>query len=440
MDLLAEFRAHLPTLALPEGRALVAVSGGPDSVALLDLLLRTTDQHRLELVVAHVDHGIHPDSGRVAAAVEAYASERGVPFESGSLHLGSRTGETEARLARYAWLGWARAQLGASVVFTAHHADDQVETVLMRLLAGSGPAGLGGMRAVSRGLVRPLLPFRRRVLLQYVRDHGLPVWIDPANADPLHLRSWIRVEGLPFLRRRLPKVDEHLLRSGAQAARDREAWDALLDQLSELDLRADEEGISVAGGPLAGYDSALAEALIMAMARRAGCTAGPTRADSVLALVARGASGTAVPLGAGWRAELDFGRLRISRDEASAAEARWALSGATGEGTWGRWRLRWRPDSAPERQERAALVAWFTPDRLEVRGWLRGDRVRPLAGTGRRLLARCFQDAKVSRRRRETWPVIAGESEVVWVPGVCRSDALLPTEGAEAVRVDAEYA
>jgi tRNA(Ile)-lysidine synthase len=310
----------------------------------------------------------------------------------------------------------------------------------MRLLRGSGPAGLAGMRPVSRWLVRPLLPFRRRAVLEYVRARSLPVWIDPANSDPAHLRSWIRVEALPLVRRRVPGVDENLLRTAAQAGRDRQAWDALLDTLEDLDLRSDADGFSVAGVPLGGYDSALAECLLMALARRAGCTLGPVRVSAVLGLLSRGESGTEVPLGAGWRAQLDFGRLRITRAAATAADMPWKLQGASGQGTWGRWRLRWRPDPAPERQERAALVAWFTPDSLEVRGWSPGDRVRPLAGTGRRLVARCFQDAKVSRSRRERWPVIAGEGVVVWVPGVCRSDALLPTEGADAVRVDAEYA
>ena len=297
------------------------------------------------------------------------------------------------------------------------------------------------MRPVSRWLVRPLLPFRRRALLEYVRARSLPVWIDPANSDPAHLRSWIRVEALPFLRRRVPAIDEHLLRTAAQAARDRRAWDALLDTLTDLDLRADADGFSVAGVPLAGYDSALAESLIMALARRAGCTLGPARISSVLALLARGESGTEVPLGAGWRAELDFGRLRISPARGSGrgpAVGRWrgrAGREPGGGGVCAGGLI--RPPSA-----RSAPPSSHGSPRgsLEVRGWSPGDRVRPLAGTGRRLVARCFQDAKVSRTRRESWPVVAGEGVVVWVPGVCRSDALLPTEGAGAVRVDAEYA
>jgi tRNA(Ile)-lysidine synthase len=296
------------------------------------------------------------------------------------------------------------------------------------------------MRAVAGWLVRPLLPFRRGLLLRYVRERKLPVWIDPANADTAHLRSWLRVELLPLLRGRVPEVDDRLLRAGRQAARDREAWDALLDRMPDLDLRVEEDGISVAGASLGGYDSALAEAVIMAAARRAGCQLGPSRAARVLALVERGVSGAQAPLGAAWRAELAFDRLRLARVAGSRRGAPWKLDGLAGEGIWGRWRLRWRPETAPERQERTAFVAWFTPDPLVVRGWSPGDRVRPLAGTGRRLVVRCFQDARVPRRRREEWPIITGDGAIVWIPGVCRSDALIPPGGAEALRVDAEYA
>lgn len=440
MDLLTRFRAHLATLPLRPGRALVAVSGGPDSVALLDLLLRSSDGHRLDLVVAHVDHGIHRDSSRVAGQVRAFAAGRGVPFETTALGLGPGAGETEARTARYAWLEETRLRLGAAAVFTAHHADDQIETVLMRLLAGSGPAGLAGILPVAGAVLRPLLPFRRGELLRYVRLRELPVWIDPANASPAHLRSWVRVELLPLLRQRLPEVDQRVLRAAQQAGCDRAAWNALLDVLPDLDPRLEAGGISVAAAPLAGYDSGLAEAVVMAAARRVACPLGPVRTARVLSLLKRSASGAEAPLGAGWRAEVAFGRLRLIRVGRAAPDVTWTLDGSAGEGIWGRWRLRWRPETAPERQERAAFVAWFTPDPLQVRGWSPGDRVRPLAGAGGRLVARCFQEARVPRRRREDWPVVLGESAVVWVPGVCRSDALLPAAGAEAVRVDAEYA
>ena len=440
MSLTQWFRGHIAGLGLPGGRALVAVSGGPDSVALLDLLGETGDLHGLELVVAHLDHGIHPESARVANQVKVLAARYGVPFEGGRLTLGHDAGETEARTARYAWLEEVRARLGAAIIFTAHHADDQVETVLMRVLAGSGPAGLAGMAPTSGKLVRPLLSVRRGELIRHVQERGLEVWLDPANIDPRHLRSWIRTELLPALRQRSPAVDTNLRRLSRQAARDRAAWDAILDVLPGLNLAEESGGISVATPPLGGYDSPLAQSVILAAARRAGCQLGPARIGRVLRLLEGGVSGTRAPLGHGWTAELAFGRLRIWQSVSQDESRTWSLEGKRGQGRWGRWSFRWEPAVAPAQQTRTGQTAWFRFDALTVRGWSPGEKVKPLGGTGRRLIARCFQEGKVPRGRRETWPVLARHGEIIWIPGVCRSDALLPDGGTEALRVDAEYA
>jgi len=439
MDLHDEFRAHLQSLALPSGRALVAVSGGLDSLVLLDLLHRSADRG-LELVVAHADHGIHPDSASVAERVSAFAGGLGLRCEVTGLKLGAGAGETSAREARYAWLFALRERLDAAIVFTAHHADDQSETVLMRALEGSGTGGLAGMRAVSGLLVRPLLRFSRVELTRYARERALPVWMDPANSDPAHLRSWIRCDLLPAIRKRLPEVDARLRRLGLHAARERQAWARVIDLLPGLDPRAEDGGISVAAAPLAAYDSALAQTVLIAVAGRAGFAMGSGRAASVLRLVTAGASGREVPLGHGWRAELAFDRLRVVRGAESVAAGALALEGRTGERVWGEWRISWRSEAAPARQERVARTAWFHPDSLVVRPWAPGEKVRPLAGTGRRLVVRCFQDARVPRRNRGDWPVLAAQDLVVWIPGVCRSDALLPPVGAEALRVDVEHA
>jgi tRNA(Ile)-lysidine synthetase-like protein len=235
-------------------------------------------------------------------------------------------------------------------------------------------------------------------------------------------------------------VDAKLRRLGSHSAREREAWGRVIDLLPGLDARAEEGGISVAAAPLAAYDSALAQTVMIAVARRAGFAMGPARAASVLRLVAAGVSGREVPLGRGWRAELAFGRLRILKGGASVAAGALALEGGRGEMCWGEWRIHWRPEAAPPRQERVARTAWFDSGRLVVRAWAPGDKLRPLAGAGRRPVVRCFQDARVPRRSRGDWPVLAAEDLVVWIPGVCRSDAFLPPAGAEALRVDVEHA
>ena len=439
MSLLEAFRNHLATLHLQPGSALVGVSGGPDSLVLLDLLTRTRDVHGQTLAVAHVDHGIHPESRLVARRVEALAVSYGLPFHTARLNLGSAAGETDARTQRYGWLESLAGSLGANVIFTAHHADDQAETVLMRVLAGSGPAGLAGMAATRGRLVRPLLPFTQASVLQHLEETGLLAWIDPANSDPRHLRSWIRTDLLPAIRRRNPGVDENLRRTARQAGRDRAAWDALLDVLPGLDLAAEPEGISVAAPSLGGYDSSLTHAIILALARRVGCQLGPARLTRVVRLLQVGGSGTRAPLGGDWIAELAFGRLRLCRQASRMMPDLLALEGQSGEAAWGPWRFRWAPAVTPEHQERSSLTAWFRPESLLVRAWSAGEKLKPLGGTGRRLVVRCFQDMRVPRSRREFWPVVAQHREIIWIPGVCRSDAQLPSRGSEAVRVDAEY-
>src|SRR6188474_3017318 len=133
MQLTERFIAHLSKLELAGKRVLIAVSGGPDSLALLDLLVEARIHLALDLIVAHVDHGIHPDSGLVAQRVQMAAARYGLPFEMGRLALGAEASETEAREHRYAWLEGARRRTGADWILTAHHADDQVETILMRV-------------------------------------------------------------------------------------------------------------------------------------------------------------------------------------------------------------------------------------------------------------------------------------------------------------------
>src|SRR5438445_13523905 len=133
------------------GVAVVAVSGGADSVALLDLLHGIAPEVGLTLVVGHADHGIQADSGTTARAVGALAQRYGLPIEVGELHLGPDATETAARQARYAWLSDVQRRHAARYIVTAHHRDDQVETIVLRLLRGSAPGGLAGSPARGRG-------------------------------------------------------------------------------------------------------------------------------------------------------------------------------------------------------------------------------------------------------------------------------------------------
>ena len=441
--LVARFEAALAELPIAPGdRAVVAVSGGADSLALADLVDRTLDSHALEPLVGHVDHGIDVESGAIAARVAAFAARRGLDFEARRLELGPAATETAASTGRYAALDEIRRAAGAQWILTAHHADDQAETVLMRLLHGSGPAGLSAMASVRGRILRPLLRFTRAELAGYAADRGLAGWNDPANSDPRHERVWVRDVVLPLVRARIPDVTARLCGTARQAAAEREAWDAALDALPQLAVAREPGGISVAASPLAGYDSRLGSSLLRAAGRRAGIVIGPDRAARVLELARMGRSGTSLPLGAGARAEVTFGRLRLLRRRDARSDAAVLTIGAAsaGELRWGRWLLRWAAEPAPPEQPRNGMTAWFVPHgELRVREWQPGDRVRPLGGKGGRRLVRCFQDARVPRSRRAEWPVIESAGQVVWAPGVCRGAGLVPEAGSEALRVDVAY-
>ena len=144
-----------------------------------------------------------------------------------------------------------------------------------------------------------------------------------------------------------------------------------------------------------------------------------------------------MPLGRGWKAELAFDRLRLV-PPSECAEAPLELDAGT-VSRWGCWTISVRAEAAPHEHPRVAMSAWFPAGPLAVRALRPGDRISPVKGSGHRLLVRCFQEARVPRSRRAAWPIVESNGVVVWVPGVSRSGALIPTAGSEAVRVDVSH-
>lgn len=207
---------------------IVAVSGGPDSMALLDVLGRLAPKHALVLHAHGVDHGLREEAARELDLAEELASRHGVPFARTRVRV-ARGGnlQARARAARYEALGEAAQKVGARTIATAHHADDRAETVLMRLMRGAGPRGLAALppRAMltpDLELVRPLLRARRSTLQAHVERHALPFAIDPSNVDPRYLRARVRHELMPLLAELSPGIVDHLSALADQLAESRE--------------------------------------------------------------------------------------------------------------------------------------------------------------------------------------------------------------------------
>jgi tRNA(Ile)-lysidine synthase len=233
-------RAHLAELAKQAGRPsryVIAFSGGLDSTALAHALAASNTN--IPIVAIHIDHGLHDDSARWSEHCEAFARGLGIEYRSRVVTVQLESGkgpEASAREARYTALH-AELQHG-DWLLSAHHREDQAETLLLNLVRGSGPAGIAGIGAIRRfgpgWLARPLLNTDRASLRDYVAAHGLQ-WIeDPSNTDRRFDRNFLRHDILPRLKSRWPDIGARLHRSAAHAG---EAA-ALMADLAQIDLDA----------------------------------------------------------------------------------------------------------------------------------------------------------------------------------------------------------
>ncbi|HEY6380119.1 MAG TPA: tRNA lysidine(34) synthetase TilS [Candidatus Dormibacteraeota bacterium] len=192
-------------------RVLVACSGGADSTALLDSLARLAPPRGFGLHVAHVDHGLRAGSAAEADAVRALAAGRGLPFTALQVQVGPGASlQNRARSARHQALGDLADGLGVTAIALGHTADDQAETVLMRLLRGATPGSLAAMSLRDGRLARPLLRVWRATTVAYCAELGLVPVDDPSNRDPRYLRTRVRLELLPALEAVFPGARRRL--------------------------------------------------------------------------------------------------------------------------------------------------------------------------------------------------------------------------------------
>ncbi|MCB0077184.1 MAG: tRNA lysidine(34) synthetase TilS [Anaerolineales bacterium] len=235
----------------------VAVSGGGDSVALLHGLARTKATHGLRLIVAHLDHGLRPESADEAAFVGQLALDLGLPClrerRDLSATLAEEGGNLEAlaRAERYAFLEEVAAAVGASAIATAHTQDDQAETLLLNLLRGAGLDGLSGMACYGPSahgatpLLRPLLGVGRATLRAWLRDEGLTWHDDQSNSDPNRQRGYLRHELIPKLEARFPALRQRLAQSAALLHDEKQWIEGELDAEWRRMARLNDDGISL---------------------------------------------------------------------------------------------------------------------------------------------------------------------------------------------------
>lgn len=396
-------------------RMLLAVSGGRDSMVLLDAAAVVLPRERL--LVATFDHGTGPAARRAVEAVVAATERLGI-----AVHVGRAArplaGEAAWRAARWEFLASIARDQRAEIA-TAHTRDDNVETILMRELRGAGPRGLAGLYAPSP-IRRPLLEASAATVATYARARGL-AWVDdPSNASSDFLRNRVRRDILPALRGAHPGIDEELLAIGHRAARWRVDVERFVDAAIEP-KRVGAAALDVAAHSLAGYSPESLAVLWPAVAGRVGVALDRRGTHRIVEFTMLGRVGGRIQLSGGWQLYRTSDRFELRRADPAPIEPT-----TLGEGLfWGAWRFTLvdRPvDSDP----------WDASFPLEaepvVRRWEPGDAM-DLGGGRRRKVKQLLSDRGISGLRRSVWPVVVVGGRIVWVPGVRRSDAATDRSG-----------
>lgn len=303
------FRRAAASLLEDGATVLAAVSGGADSMALLQLLHRLAPRRKLRVVVAHLDHALRRGSAADARFVTQQAAARGLEVCTDRrpvVRQKRESPEEAARRVRRGFLLESAEQVGADRIATGHTLDDQAETILLRLARGAGPAALGGMHAAGPGpFVRPLLAIERAELRGWLRRHRLPWREDPSNRSLAFDRNRLRHLVLPVLTKHLnPRAARHLVDAAARVREDAAYLDALAAGILERASRRVSGALVLDAAVLQEAERPIASRLGRMAIQAAGADPRRISAKHVEALLA---------LAASVRGALDLPRLKAER-------------------------------------------------------------------------------------------------------------------------------
>jgi tRNA(Ile)-lysidine synthase len=428
---------------VPVGSAIVAgVSGGPDSMALMHLLHELSTEMSFSLVTAHVDHGLRVESEEEAAFVRSAASKLGLRIESTRENIRDLAArrkislEEAGRRARYSFFEEVRRTVGAgSIIATAHHRDDALETFFLRIFRGSSITGLGGIPPVRGKVVRPLIRTGRDEILRFLDEEKIPFLVDPTNLEAETDRNYVRNRLFPVIRERFPRFGITLARTLDLVGSEEEFLAEQAAALSGLVLSTVEYGVELDAAEIAARPEILAARVVRdALYRISGPDIRWTRRHVAAILAALAAENPSsrldLPRGIVFRREYDRAFLEKGRPEEQ--DHAFAVT-VDGPGTIEiplcgiriSFRILTDKPSAEEFLECGAAAFFDADDArfpLTLRSPRPGDRFRPWGMDGTRKLNEVLIDRKVPMHGRRSVPVLVKDRRILWIAGVARSD------------------
>jgi tRNA(Ile)-lysidine synthase len=440
MEILERVRAtiHERQLLPPEGgTVIVGYSGGADSTALLHLMTRLQGEFNLRVHAAHLHHGMRLEADDDVRVCEAVCAGLGVPLhvervDVPALAQAQRVSLEEAgRNARYAFFDRLARELNAVAVALAHTRGDQIETILINLLRGTGPRGLCGMPYKRDHIIRPLLDATRAQTHQYCAAHGLPTVFDSTNLDPHQLRRRVRMELIPLLRDLSPAFDRHLLRLADILENEEAWWDYEVRSLLECGSVASADAETLLQHSKVGRE--FFTHLHPAMQRRVlrewlRARVGALRLPpyEILEGIRRAAlegKRTSWQLSDTLRLTTDEAALTLHTKPPDPEPYEYPVQLETPilipqAGAWLEARLLNAPPPSLEAMpDDAFLDADAVQGQLVVRNGRRGDRFQPLGMPAPKKLSDIFIDRKIPRAERWRLPLLCDAAGILWVPG-----------------------
>jgi tRNA(Ile)-lysidine synthase len=422
-------------------KVIVAVSAGPDSICLLDLLNGFSGELGISLIVAHFDHGLRGDEDEFETELSRdMAQSMGLPFETekaSHLYKDIPSLEDRARTARYSFLENVRIKYKAQKIAMGHNLNDQAETVLMRLLRGTGTSGLAGIPPVRDGrIIRPLIDVTRDEVMDYIKANDLPYAVDSSNDSRKHLRNRIRHELVPVMLQYQPRLLERLgTFSNVMRSDDAFLESMALDWIDKESIKAGNKEISVAVSPLRNLPSALKTRVIRNLIKQIDGSFYPVEYDhveSVLKLLDNNQPQCYVDLPNGIVVKKTYQTLYfISKasphpNPFPQGKREFSLS-IEGPGTYhlnvtGQILiLEYINASANLTIERDLSIAYLDADKLNypltARNFQPGDRFVPMGMKGHKKVKNFFIDLKIPSEERALTPVLTSGSEIVWLCG-----------------------
>ncbi len=442
----------------PGETIVVAVSGGPDSTALLLILSRIARELRLKISVGHFDHQLR---GRSEAEgdrrfVASLCKALRVRLANGQGNAATRAKrqkesvEDAARKIRYRFLGNEAREAEASAVVTGHTLNDRAETVLLHVLRGSGLTGLAAMAPRSPwpfgsgpALARPIVELLREETVRYCRESGVEARLDPTNDLPIATRNRLRNELMPALREFNPRVSEALARLADAAVTDADFIDRVAQRDWKALASATRERVVFPREAFAGFHPAIQARLLMRAAERVGGDASPAASHLSNVVAALDKQTSRVSLPGGLVCSIGRQRITISR---AGGKARERPSEATltvpGKTSWGAWTLTAEEakGALPKQIDKleAYIAAAAIRGQLRVRSRRTGDRLRPLGMRGEKKVQDILIDAKVPAEERDDVPIVCDDEGVLWVAGQRMAERAAVRRAGPMVRVGAK--